>query len=307
MAERNWTTADIPGQAGRTAVVTGGNVGLGFEVARALSARGAQVVIACRDTGRGAEAAAKIAARQDRAPQPHVVRLDLTSLASIREAADELRSRYDRLDLLINNAGVMMTPYARTEDGFELQLGTNHLGHFAFTGLLIDQMMDVPGARIVTVSSMLHRQGSINFDDLAYEQRYNRSAAYARSKLANLLFAYELERRLEHAGRQDPISLAAHPGYANTELGRYLPAPMRLGVGLVNPLFAQSPAMGALPLLRAATDPDARGGQFYGPSGRTQMRGHPKPTTSNARSHDEELARRLWTESERLTGVRYRL
>ncbi|MBV9450112.1 MAG: SDR family NAD(P)-dependent oxidoreductase [Streptosporangiaceae bacterium] len=301
MAERNWTTADIPDQTGRTAVVTGGNVGLGFEVARALGARGAQVVIASRDTGKGAGAAAKIA------PKPDVVRLDLTSLASIREAAAELRSRYAKLDLLINNAGVMMTPYARTENGFELQLGTNHLGHFALTGLLIDQMMDVPGARIVTVSSMLHQRGSINFDDLAYEQRYNRSAAYARSKLANLLFAYELERRLERAGRQDPISLAAHPGYANTELGRYLPAPMRLGVGLVNPLFAQSPAMGALPLLRAATDPAVRGGQFYGPSSRTQMRGHPKLTASSARSHDEELASRLWTESERLTGVRYPL
>jgi NAD(P)-dependent dehydrogenase (short-subunit alcohol dehydrogenase family) len=307
MAERNWTTADIPDQTGRTAVITGGNTGLGFHVARALAQHGARVVIASRDTRKGAEAAAKIADGRTARADPEVVRLDLTSLASVRGTATELRSRYDRLDLLINNAGVMMTPYARTEDGFELQLGTNHFGHFAFTGLLVDRMTDVPGARIVTVSSTLHRNGAIDFDDLASEHRYNGAAAYARSKLANLLFAYELGRRLEAAGHQNPISLAAHPGYTNTELGRYLAAPVRLGLRLVNPIFAQSPAMGALPLLRAATDPAARGGEYYGPSSRTQMRGHPRVVTSSTRSHDEQLARRLWTESEKLTGVRYPL
>ncbi len=302
MAERHWTTTDVPDQTGRTAVVTGGNTGLGFHVARVLAARGARVVIACRDTRKGADAAAKIAA----ASEPDVVRLDLTSLDSVREAAAGLRSRYDKLDLLINNAGVMMTPYARTEDGFELQFGTNHLGHFAFTGLLIERMMDVPGARIVTVSSLVHRQGRIDFGDLASEHRYSPTGAYAQSKLANLLFAYELQRRLAAAGKP-LIALAAHPGYASTGLTRYMPALMRAGSRAIEPLIAQSAEMGALPLLRAATDPKARGGEYYGPGGRIQTKGYPTLARSSARSHDEELARRLWAESERLTGVRYPL
>jgi NAD(P)-dependent dehydrogenase (short-subunit alcohol dehydrogenase family) len=299
MAERNWTAADVPGQMGRTAVVTGGNTGLGFQVARVLAERGARVVIACRDTAKGAAAAARIAGAQ-----PEAVRLDLTSLASIREAAAELRSRYEKLDLLVNNAGVMMTPYARTEDGFELQFGTNHLGHFALTGLLIDRMADVPGARVVTVSSIMHWRGSIDFDDLAAERRYRPTAAYAQSKLANLLFTYELQRRLAAEGKP-LIALAAHPGYASTGLTRNMPALTRIGSRMVEPLIAQSAEMGALPLLRAATDPKARGGEYYGPPGPIPTRGRPRLNTSSARSHDQELAHRLWTESERLTGVRY--
>jgi len=299
MAGHNWTTADVPDQTGRTAIVTGGNTGLGFHVARVLADHGARVVIASRDTRKGADAAAAMKSAE-------VVRLDLASLASVREAAAELRSRYDQLDLLINNAGVMMTPYARTEDGFELQFGTNHLGPFALTGLLIDQLKDVPGARVVTVSSVVHRQGKIEFDDLASERSYGRSAAYGRSKLANLLFTYELQRRLGTAHAQ-AIALAAHPGYANTQLDRNLPPLLRAGTRAVVPFIAQSAAMGALPILRAATDPRARGGEFYGPGNMMQTRGAPKLVKSNALSYNENIARRLWTESERLTGITYPL
>jgi NAD(P)-dependent dehydrogenase (short-subunit alcohol dehydrogenase family) len=299
MAERHWTTADVPDQAGRTAVVTGGNTGLGFQVARVLAKHGARVVIASRDARKAAEAAAGI-------PGAETVRLDLASLASVREASAELRDRYEKLDLLINNAGIMMTPYARTEDGFELQFGTNHLGPFAFTGLLLDRLMSLPGARIVTVSSVVHRQGQIDFEDLTSERRYGRSAAYGRSKLANLLFTYELQRRLA-AAHAEAIALAAHPGYSNTQLDRNLPPLIRAATRAVVPFTAQSAEMGALPLLRAATDPKARGGEYYGPGRLRQMRGYPRLVTSSALSHDEELARRLWAESERLTGVRYPL
>jgi NAD(P)-dependent dehydrogenase (short-subunit alcohol dehydrogenase family) len=299
MARHHWTRADVPDQTGRTAVVTGGNTGLGFHVARVLTDHGARVVIACRDIRKGADAAAAIKGAE-------VVRLDLASLASVRQAAAELRSRYDKLDLLINNAGVMMTPYARTEDGFELQFGTNHLGPFALTGLLTDQMLDVPGARIVTVSSVYHRQGKIHFDDLAFERRYSRTGAYAQSKLANLLFTYELQRRLAAAHAQ-ATALAAHPGYASTGLTRNLSPLLRAGARAVDPFIAQPAEMGALPILRAATDPAARGGEYYGPGNMMQMRGAPELVKSNVLSYDEKVARRLWTESERLTGVRYPL
>ena len=296
---RRWTAAEVPDQAGRTAIVTGGNTGLGFQVAQVLASRGAQVVIASRDTRKAADAAAAI-------PGAETVRLDLASLASVREAAAQLRDRYEKLDLLINNAGVMMTPYARTEDGFELQFGTNHLGPFALTGLLLDRLANVPGARIVTVSSMVHRQGKIDFDDLTSERRYGRSAAYGRSKLANLLFTYELQRRLAAAHAQ-AIALAAHPGYASTGLARNLPPLMRAGARAIVPFIAQSAEMGALPIIRAATDPSAHGAEYYGPGGMTQMKGYPRLVTSSKLSYDEELAGRLWTESERLTGVRYPL
>ena len=230
------------------------------------------------------------------------LRLDLASLASVREAADELKQRCDRIDLLINNAGVMMTPFARTEDGFELQFGTNHLGPFAFTGLLIDRIT----GRVVTVASIVHRQGHVDFGSFTSDKGYSRSGAYAQSKLANLLFTYELERRLEKAGTTT-IALAAHPGYSTTGLARNLPKLVQAGVSVTSPFVAQSPARGALPILRAATDPDAKGGQFYGPDGVTQMKGYPKLVRSNARSHDAKLAAALWAESERLTGVRYSL
>jgi NAD(P)-dependent dehydrogenase (short-subunit alcohol dehydrogenase family) len=295
---QRWTSADVPDQMGQTAVVTGANTGLGFEVARMLAKRGGTVVLACRDLRKAADAAVAVGSGSDVAVG--VVRLDLTSLESVREAAAELRHRFETIHLLVNNAGVMMTPFTRTEDGFELQFGTNHLGPFAFTGLLLDRI----AMRVVTVSSVLHRRGKLDLATWNDERGYGRSSAYARSKLANLLFAYELDRRLRAVG-SGTLSLAAHPGYANTDLARHLPAFMEFGARMAAPLIGQSAAMGALPILRAATDPAALGGTFYGPAGLTHSRGYPAVASSSALSHDEGLAARLWDESERLTGVSY--
>jgi NAD(P)-dependent dehydrogenase (short-subunit alcohol dehydrogenase family) len=299
MAERGWTAADVPDLTGRTAVVTGGNTGLGFEVARVLAERGAQVTIACRNLDK-----AQIAA--DSIPDATIVSLDLASLDSVREAAAALSTEYEKLDLLVNNAGVMMTPYLGTKDGFELQLGINHLGPFAFTGLLLDRLLAAPAARIVTVSSLVHRRGVINFNDLSSALHYDRTAAYGRSKLANLLFAYELQRRLAASGAT-AMSLAAHPGYARTGLTQHLPPLIQAGSRLVDPIIAQSAAMGALPILRAATDPAAVGGSYYGPGGLFEMKGSPRLVRSNKVSYDEGIAGRLWSESEQLTGVTYPL
>jgi NAD(P)-dependent dehydrogenase (short-subunit alcohol dehydrogenase family) len=299
-----WTAEDVPPQTGRVAVVTGANSGIGFEVARVLAARGARVELAVRDPGRGARAAAAIAAATPGA-QVTVQHLDLASLDSIRVAAANLRSRHPRIDLLINNAGVMYTPRATTREGFELQLGVNHLGHFALTGLLLEAMLQVPGSRVVTVSSNAHRvRAGADFDDVRSERGYDRVSAYGRSKLANLLFTYELQRRLS-AARAPTVALAAHPGSARTELFRNTPVPLRLLAGLIAPLIFQSAAMGALPVLRAATDPTAYGGQYFGPSGPAQLRGHPVVVRSSRRSYDTELQRRLWAISEEATGVTY--
>lgn len=236
----DWTIADIPDQSGRTAVITGANTGLGFETAKALAEKGAHVVIAVRNTSKGDEAAARITGNVE------VQELDLTSLASIHAAAEALRTRFDTIDLLINNAGVMTTPKGTTKDGFELQFGTNHLGHFALTGLLLDKLLDVDGARIVTVSSNGHKMGgAIHWDDLQWERRYSRMGAYTQSKLANLLFTYELQRRLAPRGKT--IAVAAHPGTSNTELARNLPAALQPAVSAVAGLLAQSSAEGRCP------------------------------------------------------------
>jgi NAD(P)-dependent dehydrogenase (short-subunit alcohol dehydrogenase family) len=302
-----WTEADVPVQRGRTAVVTGANTGLGFETATVLATRGAQVVLACRNLGQAKEAAARIlSSRPHPAPPVDVqaVRLDLASLASVREAAEEIGSAYGPVDLLINNAGVMMTPYRRTDDGFELQLGVNHLGHFALTGLLLGQMLGRVGSRVITVSSNGHKSGRIDFDDLQSQRRYRRMAAYYQSKLANLMFTYELQRRL--AGAPAPIpALAAHPGKARTELTRYLPGWLRLEDLVIEQPLGQSAAMGALATLRAAADPAARGGEYYGPGGRGELKGYPRLVASTERARDVEAQQRLWQESERLTGVSY--
>ncbi|MCV7421150.1 SDR family NAD(P)-dependent oxidoreductase [Mycobacterium yunnanensis] len=295
----SWTTTDIPDQTGRTAVVTGANTGLGYETAAALAAKGAHVVLAVRNLEKG-KAAADLIARRTPGAEVTLQQLDLTSLDSVREAADQLHAGLDRVDLLVNNAGVMFTPEEKTKDGFELQFGTNHLGHFAFTGRMLDLLLATPESRVVTVSSIGHRFGRIRFDDLQAERGYNRFTAYGKSKLANLLFTYELQDRL--AGTTTS-ALAAHPGGSASELDRHLPGPLKL----VFAAMSQDTEAGALPTLRAATDPGVRGGQYLGPAGFMEMRGAPKVVSSSRRSHDADVRRRLWTVSEELTGVTFDL
>ncbi|SCG41802.1 SDR family NAD(P)-dependent oxidoreductase [Micromonospora zamorensis] len=293
-----WTEQQIPRQDGRVAVVTGANTGLGFETARRLAERGASVVLAVRDTGKGKLAAARMNG------DVSVRELDLTSLESVRAAADGLRAAHPRIDLLINNAGVMYTPKQTTRDGFEMQFGTNHLGHFALTGLLLDLLLPVPGSRVVTVSSTGHRiRAAIHFDDLQWERSYGRAAAYGQSKLANLMFTYELQRRL--AAHGTTVAVAAHPGVSNTELARNTPSVVRRPVTWLAPVITQPATAGALPTLRAATDPSVLGGQYYGPDGLGEVRGHPRLVTSSPESYDVTVQQRLWAVSEDLTGVRF--
>ena len=306
-----WTAAAVPALDGRVAVITGANSGIGRETASMLAKRGATVVLACRDEKKAARAAGQIAASAGAEPaRLPVVRLDLASLESIREAADEIRSRFGRIDVLINNAAVMRPPHQRSADGFELTFATNHLGHFALTGLLLDRLLATSGSRIVTVSSVGHRDGNMRWDDLQFDDGYQADDAYAQSKLANLLFTYELQARLGEAGVQT-IALAAHPGLARTSLWRWDPLHIRLLASpVLHPLtfwLAQSSRMGALPVLRAATDPAARGGEYYGPGGRREYTGHPVLVSSSTASHDVAARRRLWRESERLSGVHYQL
>jgi NAD(P)-dependent dehydrogenase (short-subunit alcohol dehydrogenase family) len=294
-----WTTANIPDQTGRTAVITGANTGLGYETAAALAAKGASVVLAVRNLDKGKEAARRIEQATPGA-QVQLRELDLSSLDSIRAAADELRSNHESIDLLINNAGVMFTPKSTTKDGFELQFGTNHLGHFALTNLLLDRVLAATGSRIVTVSSQGHRfVRGIRFDDLQADRSYSRVGAYGQAKLANLLFTYELQRRLTGT---NTIAVAAHPGGSKTELTRNLPPLVAAATRLAEPLF-QSADMGALPTLRAATDPGVLGGQYFGPDGFAEQRGHPKVVASSVASHDTDAQRRLWAVSEELTSV----
>jgi NAD(P)-dependent dehydrogenase (short-subunit alcohol dehydrogenase family) len=302
---KRWTAADIPIQSGRTAVVTGANTGLGFETAVALARHGATVILACRDLAKVGSAVDRIrvGAGPDRV---QVVRLDLASLASIREAAGEIRDLASRLDLLVNNAGVMDAPRARTADGFELTLGVNHLGPFALTGLLLDALLSTPGSRIVTVSSIAHRRGSIDFEDLRATGGYESEDRYAQSKLANLLFTYELQARLTHRGAET-IALAAHPGNARTELWRHSSGLERvlLSRWLRIPMsrLVQDASMGALATLRAATDPSAHGGDFFGPAGPRQYTGYPTRVEPGPAAHDQSAQRRLWELSEEMTGV----
>jgi NAD(P)-dependent dehydrogenase (short-subunit alcohol dehydrogenase family) len=305
-----WTTADIPPQTGRTAVVTGANSGLGLVTARELARAGAHVVMGCRDTSRGEQARDRLL-RDVPGADVEVRALDLASLRSVREFAGAVRAATPALDVLVNNAGVMAIPRQTTEDGFEQQLGTNHLGHFALTGLLLPALLSRPASRVVTVSSTMHKPGRIAFDDLMGERSYRKWTAYSQSKLANLLFAYELQRRLTAAGA-GTISVAAHPGYAATNLQQVGPRMegSRIGALLMsagNRLFAQSEEMGALPQLYAATAPEVRGGEFYGPDGLGERAGHPKRVDSTKASKDPDAAARLWSVSEELTGVAYPL
>ena len=301
-----WTTEDIPRLADRTAVVTGANSGLGFETALALAGAGARVVLACRDQAKGGDALERI---RRKVPDADVQlgRLDLADLGSVRSFATEFASGHDGLDILVNNAGVMAIPRRETADGFEMQFGTNHLGHFALTGLLLDSLVARPGARVVTVSSMVAKMGRIRFDDLQGARRYGKWTAYAQAKLANQLFTVELGRRVTSRSL-DLVSAAAHPGYAATNLQTVGPRMSGSGLqerlsALGNSVFAQTAAAGALPSLYAATSPDARGGRFYGPDGLFGMHGHPTSVPFERAARDPDTARRLWEVSEELTGV----
>ena len=299
METERWTAADIGDLRGRRAVVTGANTGLGLETAAALAGGGAHVVLAVRDMDKGRAAVETLRARHA-ATDAELVQLDLADLDSVGAAAASVLDSSDGIDLLINNAGVMYTPPSSTVDGFEMQFGTNHLGPFAFTGLLLGRMIATPGSRVVTVSSVGHRiRSRIDLGTVSSLDGYDRIAAYGRSKLANLLFTYELQRRLAATAT---LALAAHPGASNTELTRNAPGPIRFLARLTRPL-AQSAAMGALPTLRAATDPAAPGGGYYGPGGIGEVRGYPELVSSSERSHDVELQGRLWERSVELTGV----
>ena len=294
----NWTSKDIPDQSGKIAIVTGANSGIGYEAARALALHGATVIMACRDLEKG-EAAVEQILKENPQADIDLQQLDLADLSSVQQFAENFSEYYDHLDILINNGGVMATPYQKTVDGFELQFGTNHLGHFMLTGLLFDLLHDTPDSRVVTVTSYAHLFGRINFRDLNGERFYQKWLAYGQSKLANVLFGYELQRRTGRNGR-NPISIVVHPGYAATNLQHTSTL-----FSMLNPIMAQSQEMGALPTLYAATSPDIRGGEYIGPDGFLGQRGYPHLTNSSGPSHDREDARHLWEVSEQLTGIEF--
>lgn len=310
MSDNNqqWTVEDMPDMQGKVVIVTGGNSGIGYEVGKALAANNAQVILGVRNNERGAEAVHQILKQNPRSVVAMRC-LDLANLESVQEFAKNFQRDFNRLDLLINNAGVMALPRRTTQDGFEMQFGINHLGHFALTGLLLSSLLNTPNSRVVTVSSRLHENGQINFDDLMGEEDYDKNRAYAQSKLANLLFAYELQRRLEQQ-EAETISVAAHPGYAATNLQTAGPEMEgsemgKLVMRTANAIFAQSAAMGALSILYAATEPGLEGGEYIGPTGFWNMRGYPEVHSSSPASYDEETARRLWELSAGLTGIHY--
>jgi NAD(P)-dependent dehydrogenase (short-subunit alcohol dehydrogenase family) len=303
-----WTLADLPDQTGRTAVVTGANGGIGLATAEALAGAGAHVVMACRNLTKAEAAADRIRGRHPGAGL-EIVRLDLSSQASTKAAAGAVGGDHPSIDLLVLNAGVMAVPRKVTEDGWEQQFATNHLGHFTFAGLLAGQVLAAEGSRIVTITSLMHKPGRIRFDDLQGERSYRAWGAYCQSKLANLLFARELHRRLAAAG-SSTRSLAAHPGYTATDLQGVAPAErgsrmMGQVTRLGNWLLGQSPAMGALPTLYAATAPGLAGGELIGPSRLFESRGYPGVVRPAKRGCDDEVARRLWDVSEELTGVTF--
>ena len=302
----NWTTANMPDLTGQVIIVTGANSGIGLAAAKEFARKGAQTILACRNMDKAWTALSELQAEIPQA-KAEIMALDLASLDSVRQFAEAFKAKYDQLDVLVNNAGIMMVPYGTTEDGFERQFGTNHLGHFALTGLLFDLLRHTPGSRVVNVSSGGHRMGSMDFDNLMYEdgEGYSPTRAYGRSKLANLLFTYELQRRFEALGI-DALAVAAHPGVSDTNLATHL-----LHVWYFKPFepllakMAQSAAMGALPTLRAAVDPQAQGGDYYGPDGFQEQRGYPVKVPSNEASHNVADAQKLWQVSEQLTGVSY--
>jgi NAD(P)-dependent dehydrogenase (short-subunit alcohol dehydrogenase family) len=300
---KTFTAADVPDQTGKTIFITGANTGLGYEAAKTLAGKGARVLIGCRSKDKAQQARKQILAEYP-AADVAVVELDLTSLASVKKAATVV-AKEPRLDVLINNAGIMVPPYELTRDGFESQFGVNHLGPFALTGLLLDKLRATPASRIVSTSSVAHKRGKIYFDDINAERGYKPMARYSQSKIANLYFAYELQRRLSAAGNTT-ISVAAHPGIADTELLRYMPRALVLVSPVIRPLVRavfNSPAQGAWPTLCAATWPGVQGGDYYGPSRRRETAGPAIKVESNRRSHNQAVAKQLWDLSIEMTGV----
>ncbi|MDP4239082.1 MAG: oxidoreductase [Bacteroidota bacterium] len=306
MTPNNWTIADIPDLTGKTIIVTGGNSGLGFESVKAFAWKGASVIMACRTVAKGEDAKKQIVKFLPSADIT-VMRLDLTDLESVRDFVSNFKKNHIRLDVLLNNAGIMMVPYNVTKDGFESQLATNHLGHFALTGLLLDVLRNTPKSRVVNVSSLAHKWGEMDFNNLLYENGngYSPTKAYSRSKLSNLLFTYELQRFFEQH-KIDAISLASHPGLSDTNLANHLVKKwyFRLLQPILFRMF-QPPSMGALPEIRASVDPGASANEFYGPGGKRQMKGYPVTVHPKMKAHDKESARKLWEVSEKLTSVTY--
>ena len=303
----DWTEADIGDQTGRTVLITGANSGIGYEAARALSQHGAHVVLACRTRNKADDAVARIAALNP-SGTTEILEMDLADLDSVADAASRFVSGHERLDVLVNNAGLMATPNQRTAQGFEMQFGVNHLGHFALTGHLTEMLMASGPARVVSISSQGHRPGKIRFDDVNSEKKYSPWPAYFQSKLANLLFIRELQRRLALA-QTEVIAVAAHPGVSSTNLGHESSGLLTSMMQRTRPVFdrfiSQSAAMGALPTLRAAVDPLVAGGDYFGPDGFGEQRGHPVKVDSSRRAKDDGAARRLWELSEQLTAVTY--
>ncbi len=301
-----WTSENISDLSGKVIIITGANSGIGYEAAKEFARKGAQIVLASRNKNKAEVALSQIHAEIP-AARAEILQLDLASLKSIQQFSEIFKNKYDRLDVLLNNAGIMMVPYGKTNDGFEKQFGTNHLGHFALTGLLIDLLLKTPGPRVVNISSHAHYFGEMDFSNLMYEngEGYSAQKAYGRSKLANLLFTYELQRRFE--GRKvNMIAVAAHPGISNTNLAEHIFKRWRLRI--LQPLmglFLQSAAMGALPGIRAAVDPTVIGGQYFGPDGSKERSGYPVVVLSNKASHNLEDALQLWEISEKLTGISY--
>ncbi len=303
-----WTKKDIPDLTDRVALVTGANSGLGLETVRALLEKGAQVIMACRDLERSQRALATVKAEVPGATV-ELLQLDLASLASVREGAEYMLREHKRLDLLFNNAGIMAIPRRETHEGFEMQLGTNHLGHFALTGLLLPSLLATPGSRVITTTSQARMMGRVRFDDLQRNRSYSRWEAYGQSKQANLLFAFELQMRL-HATHAGTISVAAHPGYANTNLQKTSATESRAHIerwmyASLGSLVGQSALMGTLPQLYAATSPAISGGELVGPGGLGHFRGYPSVDQSAQQEYNHLLAEHLWNESVALTGVDY--
>lgn len=299
MKNENWTAENIPNQKGKVAIVTGSSSGIGFEAARVLAEKQATVIIAVRNADKGNAAIEKILT-QNKNADVRLMILDLANLESVEKFAEEFKKTYSRLDLLINNAGVMIPPYSKTADGFELQFGTNHLGHFALTGLLLELLISTKNSRIINVSSGAHKAGNLNFEDLNWEKRsYSAWRAYGDSKIANLYFTSELNKKLKE-NNLEPLVTAAHPGWTATDLQR------NMGVlEFLNGFFAMDISQGALPTLRAATEESLTGGEYFGPDGFIEMRGYPVQVETNKLAKDETIAKKLWEVSEDLTGVKF--